>query len=228
MTTGYRRILGFLLLTAGTAQAQWQDLAAVRGTAEGFARDQVRTTPGTVEVIAAAPESRLRLPHCPRLVAFAPPAARWWGSTSVGIRCEAPSQWSLYVPVSIRVVDEVIVTTHALSAGHAITAGDVTLQSADITQLLPTGALSFTQVLGRTTKTSIAGGMMVREDQLRTTPIVMQGDAVQLAFAGNGFEVHSRGSALAAAGLGEPISVKADSGRVVKGVVRARGSVLVQ
>lgn len=226
MSPAYRYLLATALLTASLAQAQWQDLAAVRKTAEDFAREHTRGK--AAEVIAGAPESRLRLSHCPRLIAFAPPAVRWWGTASVGVRCETPSVWSLYVPVSIRIVDEVVVTTHAISTGQIIGQADVTLQRTDITHLLPAGVLSIDQVLGRMAKTTIAGGMILREDQLRSSPLVLQGEAVRVAYAGNGFEIYSRGMALGPGGLGEAISVKAESGRLIKGVVRAKGSVVVQ
>ncbi len=211
-----------------TAQAQWQDLAALRTTAETYVHNQLRAAPGKVHVTAAHPESRLRLPECAKLMAFAPAGTRWWGPASVGIRCQAPSIWSVYLPVSVRILSEVVVAARGIQKGQLITHSDVSLRESDITQLAHAGVLDIEQVVGRTAKANIGGGMLVRSDLLQAPSLIHQGESVRLAYAGDGFEVVSSGRALSTAGLGESVDVRAGSGRLLKGVVRGKGSVWVR
>lgn len=216
------------LAGASIAQAAWQDLAALRPVAEAFVLQQLHGTPGRIEVSVGWAEPRLRLAACDRPAAFAPPGARYWGNATVGVRCEGANSWTLYLPVSVSVKGPVVVTARALAKGETLGAGDVSVQELDLTQL-PTGAAyDPEQVVGRVTKSPLAGGTVVRPNALRAPPVVRQGEAIRLAYAGEGFEVHGAGHALGAAGVGEDVEVRAQSGRVLRGRVRARGWVVVR
>ncbi len=222
--TAFGGALAFL----GTAQAQWQELAVVQHVAESFVLDQLKGISGRIQVTAANPETRLKLPNCEKLKAFAPPGTRWWGNASVGIRCEGPSVWSLYLPVTVRIYDQAVVAARPLHRGQLITDTDVALQESDLT-VLPAGvSVRLEEVIGKAAKTAIGGGMVLRPQWLSAPQVIGAGDSVHLAYSGEGFQVVSTGRALSAGGLGDPVEVKSVSGRILKGIVRGKNLVWVR
>jgi flagellar basal body P-ring formation protein FlgA len=218
----------WILAATSTAQAQWQELAAIQRIAENFVREQLNGAPGRIQIETANPETRLRLPACAQLQAFAPPATRYWGNASVGIRCASPSVWSVYLPVTVRIYDYAVVSTRPIQKGQTVTQTDVALQESDLTTLPPSVFVRLDQVIGKSAKTSIGGGMAMRTQWLGAPQVIAFGDNVHLSFSGSGFQVQSTGRALGSGGLGEPVEVKAVSGRILKGIVRAKGLVWVQ
>ncbi len=222
-------LLGLALSAlTGNAKAQWQELATVQHVAENFVREQLSGVPGRIQIAAAYPEARLKLPVCAQLRAFTPPGTRWWGNTSVGIRCEAPSTWSLYLPVTVRIYDYAVVTTRPIQRGQAITDTDVALQEIDLTALPANVLTRMEQVIGKTAKAPVGGGMALRAQWLSAPQVIVLGDRVDLSYSGAGFQILSTGRALGAGGLGEPVEVKSVSGKILKGIVREKGLVWVK
>lgn len=229
-----RPIAVALALAAGLAclprpaNAQQQDLEALRRAAEGFAQAQAGDLPGDVTVEVGAIDPRVQLPACASLQAFLPPGARLWGRTSVGVRCKRPENWTLVVPVTVRVMAEALFAARPLARGEPVTPEDLTTQKVDLTQL-PAGALTDrSQAVGRVPSVSLAAGLPLRADMLRGAYVVVQGQDVRIVFSGDGFRVSSDGKALGNAALGEYVQVRAASGKVVKGQVSAAGLVEVK
>lgn len=214
--------------SAGVAAERWQDLAALPPLAERFVQAQVRATPGRILVSVTAPESRLRLPACDQPAAFAPPSARYWGNGTVGVRCDGPRPWTLYLPVNVSVMGPVVVAARPIRKGETLGEADLAVREMDLTQMNAGGTDDPSEVLGRVAKGPLAGGSVVRVDVLSARPVVLAGESVRLAFAGDGFEIHALGQALTAGGIGENVEVKARSGRVLRGLVRDKGLVVVR
>jgi flagella basal body P-ring formation protein FlgA len=130
--------------------------------------------------------------------------------------------------VTVRILSEVVVASRPIYRGQLISESDIAVQQSDLTQL-PAGVfLRAEDVIGKTAKSSIGGGMALFPALLRATQVVDQGDTVRLAYAGDGFEVNSSGRALTAGGVGEEVEVRSVSGRVLKGVVKDKGLVWVR
>jgi len=213
--------------TAG-AMPQPQDPAAIAQVVAAFVRAQTQGLPGRVEVNQAGVDPRLSLTRCDNLEAFQPPGARLWGNSTVGVRCQSPERWSLFVPVQVHVWNDVVVSTRAIPRGQVLKPDDVALQNLDLTQL-PKGVLTDTgEAVGKTASGHVAGGMPVRADMLRAVAVVLQGQTVRVVFVGSGLRVSSEGRALGNAGPGEPVQVKTASGKLIKGIAQGPGVVEVR
>jgi flagella basal body P-ring formation protein FlgA len=214
--------------TAASAMPQPQDLAAVSRAVDAFVRAQTNGLPGRLEISAPAIDPRLTLTRCDSLEAFLPTGARLWGNSTVGVRCQAPDKWSLFVPVQVRVWTDVVVATRSVPRGQVLKVDDVMLQSLDLTQL-PRGVLTDVHsVQGKAAVGRIAGGMPVRSDMLRGVAVVFQGQSVRVIFVGDGLRVSSEGRALGNAGQGEPVQVRSASGKLIRGIVQGPGIVEVR
>ena len=216
------------LLMAGAAAAGMEESRAIRTVVDAFVRAQTENLPGHVEIKSSLVDPQLKFTQCDHLEAFLPPGAKLWGNTTVGVRCEAPDKWSLYVPVQVHVYADVVLTARALPRGQAVTMDDVAMQRLDLTLLQRGVFIDLQQVIGRVTKSAVSGGTPLRADQLRAATVVTQGQQVRVVFAGQGFHVSSEGRALGNAGVGEPVQVRTASGKLIKGTVSGPGVVQVQ
>lgn len=224
-------MLALLLLGAAAAchaSIEQAQLAQIQQSVEQLVRQQTAGLPGKVSFTLGAIDTRQNLPACPAPEAFIPAGARLWGNASVGVRCSGASPWTIYVPVSIRIVTGVVVAAHALAQGRSIELGDMLMREADLGQLPGSAITEPRQALGRIVTLSIAPGQPLRQDLLRSPPVIQQGQSVTLRAQGAGFKVSAAGKAVSNAAEGQVAQVRTPSGHTVNGIARPGGIVEIQ
>ncbi|QJE00920.1 flagellar basal body P-ring formation protein FlgA [Massilia forsythiae] len=204
-----------------------QNVAQLRTLAEQFLQSQSAGLPGEATVKVGAIDARTALAACPDPQAFLQPGARAWGKTTVGIRCTAPSSWTIFVQAQVSVKAEYVAAALPLAQGQPIEQGQLVLVQGDIASM-PAGILTdMAQAIGRTPTVSLAAGTPLRVDTLRSKPVVQQGQAVRLVSSGNGFSVSAEGKAIGNAGEGQVVQVRTPGGSVISGTAKAGGMVEV-
>jgi flagella basal body P-ring formation protein FlgA len=204
-----------------------QNVAALRGVVEQFLQTQTAGLPGEVTVKVGAIDPRTALAACPSPEAFLQPGARAWGKTTVGVRCTAPSNWTLFVQAQVNVKADYVAAALPLAQGQPIEQGQLVLVKGDIAAM-PNGIITdMAQAIGRTPAVSLAAGTPLRLDGLRSKPVVQQGQAVRLVSNGSGFSVSGEGKAIGNAGEGQVVQVRTSSGSVISGMAKAGGMVEV-
>ncbi len=226
-------ITALLIGSAALAHAQTtpaagrQNVNALRTVVEQFLRTQTAGLPGTVTVKVGAIDARTALAACPAPEAFLQPGARAWGKTTVGVRCTAPSNWTLYVQAQVNVQADYVAAALPLAQGQPIEQSQLVLMKGDIAAM-PNGIITdMAQAIGRTPTVSLVAGTPLRQDTLRSRPVVQQGQAVRLVTSGNGFSVSAEGKAIGNASDGQIVQVRTPSGSVVSGTARSGGMVEV-
>jgi flagella basal body P-ring formation protein FlgA len=215
-----------LALSATTVPAR-QDPNALRAVAEQFLLAQAAGLPGEVSVKVGAVDPRTALAGCPAPEAFLNPGARAWGKTTVGVRCTAPSSWTIYIQAQVNVKADYVAAAVPLAQGQPVEQGQLMLVKGDIAAM-PNGIITdMAQAVGRTPTVSLAAGTPLRLDLLRSKPVVQQNQAVRLVLNGNGFSVSAEGRAIGTAGEGQVVQVRTPSGTVVSGTAKAGGMVEV-
>lgn len=220
----------FLLLTCSfptLASNQWQDLETIRAGAIQYVYQQTASQPGSVTVTAGVLEPRLHLPACHGMEFFTPVGSRLWGSSNVGVRCTAPSPWTIYVPVNIKVTAAIVFAARPLQTGQKLAEADILLKSDDLTQFASGVITDPKQALGKTVTISVAPGSPLRLDMLRAPHVIQQGQSVKIIAQGRGFQVNAEGKALTSAAAGQIVSVRTPSGQIVKGTAKEGGMVEV-
>ena len=209
------------------AQAQ-QPHATIKSAIEDFLRVQTSGLPGKATYSAGAIDPRLALAACGAMEVFSPPGSRLWGTTSVGVRCGAPTPWTIYVSVTVRVTGSYIASAKALGGGQALSQSDLTLAHGDLTQM-PAGVVTDVgQAVGKTLVAPVAAGQPIRADLLRTPNAILQGQNVKVVSEGAGFRVAADGKAVTNAAVGQVAQVRMNSGQTISGIARPDGTIEVK
>ncbi len=212
------------VVTPSTAK---QNLASIKTKITEFLETQTIGYPGKVSVHAGAIDPNLKLAQCPDMQVFMPTGSRAWGKTSVGVRCNAPNVWTIYVQANVNVIAQYLVASSPLAQGQTVTDQDMMFESGDLTQL-PAGVFTEqSQAIGRTVNISMNAGTVLRQELLKVAPVVQQGQTVMVISKGKGFSVSAEGLSMAKANEGQVVQVKVASGQVVTGIARNGGQVEV-
>lgn len=216
-----------LLAQAASSVPARQDAGALRAVVEQFLLTQAAGLPGEVSVKVGAIDPRTALAGCPAPEAFLQPGARAWGKTTVGVRCTAPSVWTIFIQAQVNVKADYVAAAVPLAQGQALEPGQLMLVKGDIAAM-PNGIITdMAQAVGRTPTVSLAAGTPLRLDTLKSRPVVQQNQTVRLVLNGNNFSVSSEGRAIGNAGEGQVVQVRTASGTVVSGTARTGGMVEV-
>jgi flagella basal body P-ring formation protein FlgA len=221
-----------LLMSSAAALAQppgaaRQDLGALRLSVEQFLQTQSAGLPGAVTVTVGPVDQRMALAPCAQLQSFFMPGARAWGKTTVGVRCAAPSAWTVYIQANVAVQAEYVASAVPLAQGQAIEAGQLVLVKGDLTTLPAGIATDIGQIVGRSSNASLAAGTPMRLDTLRSKPVMVAGQLVRVVSGGAGFRVSAEARAVSAASEGQLVQVRTASGQQVSGIAKAGGLVEV-
>lgn len=204
-----------------------QDLTVLRTVAEQYLQGQGAGLPGKVTVTMGNINQGMNLAQCAAMQAFQQPGARPFGKTTVGVRCTAPTPWTVYIQAQVSVQAEYVAAAMPLVQGQPIQASQLVMITGDL-GMLPNGVLTdIGQAIGRTSTMSIAAGAPLRSDILKSQPVVQQGQAVQLVSSGAGFKVSAAARAIGTAAEGQVVQARTQNGTIVSGVARAGGVVEV-
>ncbi|MES2830657.1 MAG: flagellar basal body P-ring formation chaperone FlgA [Pseudomonadota bacterium] len=200
-----------------------QDHAALRQGVEQFLQRQSSGLPGQVTIEVGQIDTRLNLPACVQPEPFLSHGSKAWGKTAVGIRCTAPSAWTIYVTAHVRVMADYLTAATPLAQGQTIGQNDFVRTRGDLTQL-PGGVITDpAMAIGRITMSSLQLGAPLRQDTLRAQAAVQMGQTVRLLSTGTGFTVTTEGRAMNNATQGQTVQAKTPTGQVISGIARAGG-----
>lgn len=204
-----------------------QDLSILKRHISEFLTQQSAGYSGEVQVKAGAIDPHLKLAACIQPEVFLPPGSRAWGKTSVGVQCDAPVRWKIYVQANVSIKGQYLTASHPLPQGHTITKQDLTFAVGDLTRL-PAGVFTeASQIIGQTVRSSMMAGSVLKQNMLKQALAIQQGQTVLLTTAGIGFTINAEGKALKNASVGQVVPVKVRSGQVVSGIARENGKVEV-
>lgn len=223
--TVFGRAAFVCLCLSGAAHAADQDPAALQAHAEHFLKSQAGSLPGKLSVTVKPPRSSLEA--CAALEAFQPAGSRNIGKTTVGVRCLAPAQWTVYLSAQVQLIGSYVATSQSLPANHILSVTDLMLREGDLGLLPADIASDINAIVGYRTVSGLAANAPLRAALLRSPLVVQQGQPTRISLNGPGFTVQSEGLALANASRGDRVRVKTASGQVVSGIAQDGQQVVV-
>ncbi len=221
----FQRAVLVCLCLSGAAHAADQDPATLLKHAEDFLKTQANGLPGKLSVSVKPPRSTLEA--CDALEAFQPAGSRPIGRTTVGMRCLAPSRWTVYLPAQVQLIGSYVATSQPLPANHILTETDLMLREGNLGLLTADVAQNIGAIVGYRTVSGLAVNAPLRASLLRSPLVVQQGQPTRIVLNGPGFSVQSEGMALANGSKGERVRVKTASGQVVSGIAEVGQQVVV-
>jgi flagella basal body P-ring formation protein FlgA len=223
----FRWLAAFAAFAAAANLAAQQPPEPVETAARAFIAAQTRGLAGDIAVEVGPLDPANQLPPCEALSAFLPASTRPWGAFSIGIRCEGPVAWSVYLQARVKATADYVVTVRPLRAGQIVGPGDLGLRRGDLAALPGDVLTDPSQASGRHARHALAQGSPLQTRMLRTPAAVRQGSEVSIFSHGAGFQVSNSGRALNSAAPGEAVRVRLPDNRVVTGTARTDGTVEV-
>lgn len=202
-----------------------RELGALAGAQVGAALSlpQLR-----VQVEPGALNPRLRLAPCQRIEPYLPPGVRAWGRSRIGLRCvEGPTNWNVYLLVTVQVFAPAWVLSTPLAAGSVLQAAQLQRAEVDWAAAATAPLADAAQLVGRQLARALPAGAPVRAADLRQRQWFAAGDSVQLVARGKGFSVGARAQAMGPGIEGRPVRVRTDNGRVLSGLAVGQNRVEV-
>lgn len=185
-----------------------------------FADREVAGAAGDMEITVGELDPRIRLAPCARFEPFLPPGSRLWGRSTLGVRCVEGSDWTVYVPIQVRVYSPALVAARPLSRNQTLTADDLRIERVELTAISNPVLTPTDEFAGSRLTRGVAAGEVITRTLLRSPAVVQPGDAVRVVMGGAGFRIAADGKALTMGSDGQSVQVALTSGRMVSGVAR--------
>jgi flagella basal body P-ring formation protein FlgA len=208
--------------SAATAQeTRSESTDAIRAMAESFVKSQLPADASVASITAGILDPRLRLVRCTGgMHGQLPAGAQLLARTMVGVACEGPVHWTVYVPVTVESRVAVLVLKHPVPRDAVLTSNDVTVESRKVTGLATAFLSGVDDLQARTTSRPLPMGTTLTMDMFRADMVIKHGQDVTLIASAGGIEVRAAGRALADAAGGTRVKVQnLSSLKVVEGVV---------
>jgi flagella basal body P-ring formation protein FlgA len=194
------------------------DLEALQRWASEQAGDAAAARGARVEVELGRLDPRLRLAPCARIEPFLPTGARLWGRSRVGLRCvDGATRWTVYLPLTVRVLAPAPVLRGALAAGATLTEADLVDGEIDWAERTDTPITDPGALVGHELARALPAGAPLRDADLRRREWFAAGDRVRVTAVGPGYRVSTEGQALSRGVDGRSVRVRTDAGRIVTG-----------
>jgi flagella basal body P-ring formation protein FlgA len=224
---GWVLLLGLWSSGAVADQEPHENIVAA-GT--GYVATEAQAAHGSAFDIKVSPgrlDSRLRLRRCEEgLEAFLGPGNRLAGSSTVGVRCQGPVNWVVYLPVQIEVSGEVVVLARALPRGSVLQPEYLKLQRQDVGNLSAGYLSDIDAVSDMVLRRAKTAGTVLTPRMVEAPRLVRRGQRVLLQVEGESVAVRMEGEALSDGSHGETVRVRnLSSERVIDGVVVSQGVV---
>jgi flagella basal body P-ring formation protein FlgA len=206
-----------------------QDHADIRDAARQHVAASADRFAARPEISVGRLDSRLRLTACDRpLETYDSPNGLNGGRGVVGVRCEGGKPWKIFVPVTVALIESVVVTRRPLVRGQAVQADDLMLSETDVSRLHKAYFTRIEDAVGLRAKRAVGTGKTLHAGLLKREQLVKRGKTVSILADLSGLQVSMRGKALADGSYGDRIQVKnLKSGRVISGTVAGNGLVKV-
>lgn len=221
-------LLSVICCTTARGAPAVQSIESIQVAAEQAARAELPRSKAKYHVTAQRMDPRLRLAVCSEpLDAFI--ANNGSGArVTIGVRCAAANQWTVYVAVAVEVEASVLVLRRALPRRAPVEPSDVELQ----TRRLPGTASGFLSdvgsLAGRRLKRALPAGSALTADVLVPDVLVRRGQRVTLLAREGPIEIRAQGQALSEGAAHQRIRVQnVTSLKVVEGVVEDASTVRV-
>ncbi len=229
-----KSILSVLLFFASTCifADSVQSLDLLQSKIEQYVLNDLATyTEGKVQVVADKIDSRLNLKPCAddQLSIFNPYQTPMLSTNTIGIKCkEDTNHWTLYVPIRVTVLKNVLVAKRPLVRGSRVTEDDIYQSELDVQKLKQGYFVDKDALLGQVCKQNISADSPLTPYNIELAKLVHKGEQITIVATIENLSISMAGIAVDDGALGEPVKVKnLSSKRVIEAQVSGTRKVTV-
>ncbi|WP_415902029.1 flagellar basal body P-ring formation chaperone FlgA [Neptuniibacter sp. QD29_5] len=167
---------------------------------------------------------KIKLKNCLQPLEFQSPKGN---GSRITFRARCPSpMWQLFVTAQIKLYGTAVISSTSLPRNTRLSSQHIQRTQVDITNIRSAYFLRTEEIIGWTTKRSIAAGTIFTASMLKPPLAVSRGNSVIIEAKRSGVSIRAAGTALEDGSIGQQIKVKNDrSGNIVKAVVIEAGLV---
>lgn len=207
-------VLLLALITLDLAASEIQSHGSITDAARQHILDRSSDYPSPPEVTVGRLDSRLRLAACEQpLESYVPQGRRRMGKITVGIRCNGLHPWSMFVPVTVKIMTQVVVARGSLPRGAIIGEGDIGLEQRDISRLHRGYLEDKKAVLGKKLRQRMRQHQVITPSQLDTPYAIKRNNRVTILASSKTLKIRVAGKALQNGSVGELIRVRNESSK---------------
>lgn len=171
----------------------------------------------------ATVDDNLRLARCPE-----PLATRVSAAQTVEVSC-ASAGWRVFVPVTVRNAQSVVVLRRPVAAGQTLVAEDLDTVRRDTARSAQALLVDPAQAIGRVARRPLQAGSLVATGDLHAEQLVRRGQQVDLVTRRGSVEIRAVARALRDGAAGDQITVEnLSTRRQVQATVASDGTVFVR
>jgi len=186
-----------------------------------YIKAQLTSTPHKkTEIIISPIDRRKRLSDCgDRLVLTIAGKRGLKRNNTINVSC--PSQWRIFVPVSIKTLMPIVVATQNLGVGDLLTPQNTSIEYLDTSLIIGQTTSDAASIIGSKVKRYVQHGRPVLSNLVC---MVCKNEQVSVVAKKGSLQIRSSGKALSDGSLGQKISIKnSSSGRIIEATVVAVG-----
>jgi flagellar basal body P-ring formation protein FlgA len=205
-----------------------QDPQELRQSIEVFLQNKFKVRPDEeLKISVGYLDSRLKLTHCQsELMPFVPQGVPDSEISAVGVRCNDAKPWTIYVPVNIKVLGVVLVSTRNIVKGETIQETDLELAKRNRSQLLYSAFKDKELVVGQVANQNITLGTTFTQRMVEMPTVISKGQQVAIFTRANRVYVEVKGIAQENGYVNKVIPVmNLSSKKVMQGRVTGPGKV---
>jgi len=181
------------------------------------------------EIIMGSLDSRLRLARCERpLSAQLAPGSRFSGKTTVHVRCDSASPWTVFLNADINLYAEALHSAGPLNRGDILRENDLEYIEVNLSQVRNGYYTEIDQLVGQQLKRRLPQNRLIKANYVEPPTLVKRGELVSIVAENRGYSVKMSGTAMSNGSRGERVQVRNNSSkRIVEGVVQDLGVVSI-
>ncbi|MGH8209506.1 MAG: flagellar basal body P-ring formation chaperone FlgA, partial [Steroidobacteraceae bacterium] len=178
------RVFATLTLLGGIAVSVAQEPGAarieppesIRAAAESFVKSQLPPDASVASVTAGSLDDRLRLVRCTGgMHGQLPAGAALQSRTMIGVACEGPVRWTVYVAVTVESRIAVLVLKHPVPRDARLTAEDVNVETRKVTGLSTAFLTNVSDLQARVARRPLPMGTTLTIDMFTPDLVIRHG-----------------------------------------------------
>jgi flagella basal body P-ring formation protein FlgA len=212
---------------AATGHSKFEDIEQLRGQIKENLMDYFSTRAGSakIEVTVSRIDKRLKLANCSQQKTIEVNGDQVKSANvSVRVSCEGEVPWSIFVPASVAVIQQVVTATRDIYRDEILSAEDLMLSERNTSDIGFGYADSLLPFIGNSVTRNISAGSVLRLAHVREPTVVNRGDKITLEAGQGGLSVVVSAVAMAEGKRGDQIPVKnTQTNRVIQAFILGPG-----